>query len=70
VHRVLFPFVARPVAWFDRHVVDGGVDLAGWLTRMAGARARYLQTGQVQTYGVWFVGGSLFVLLVVWAGQL
>ncbi|MEW6750345.1 MAG: NADH-quinone oxidoreductase subunit L [Candidatus Latescibacterota bacterium] len=69
-HRVLFAFVARPVAWFDRHVVDGGVNLAGWLTCMSGARARYLQTGQVQTYGVWFVGGSLFVLLVVWAGLL
>jgi NADH-quinone oxidoreductase subunit L len=66
---VLFRFVARPVAWFDRHVVDGGVNLTAWLTRMTGATLRHLQTGQVQTYGVWFVGGVLFVLLILWAAR-
>jgi NADH-quinone oxidoreductase subunit L len=69
-HRVIFKFVARPFAWFDRHVVDGGVNLAAWLTRMTGAVCRYLQTGQVQTYGVWYVGGALFVLLILWAALL
>ena len=34
--RILFRFVARPIAWFDRHVVDGGVNLSGWITRTTG----------------------------------
>ncbi|HNR97752.1 MAG TPA: NADH-quinone oxidoreductase subunit L [Planctomycetota bacterium] len=63
----IFPYIARPIAWFDRHAVDGGVDLAGWITRTTGRLCRRLQTGQVQTYGVWFVGGILFVLLLLWA---
>jgi len=65
--RLIFPYIARPIAWFDRHAVDGGVNLSGWIARTAGRACRHLQTGQVQTYGVWFVGGMLFVLLVVWA---
>lgn len=67
--QIIFKFIARPVAWFDRHIVDGGVNLSAWITRTAGWKLRYLQTGQVQVYGVWFVGGVLFVLLVVWAAM-
>lgn len=66
--RILFRFVARPIAWFDRHVVDGGVNLSGWIARTTGSVLRHLQTGQVQVYGVWFVGGALLVLLILWAG--
>jgi NADH-quinone oxidoreductase subunit L len=65
--KIIFRFVARPVAWFDRHVVDGGVNLSAWLTRKSGSGLRYLQTGQVQVYGLWLVGGMLFLLLIVWA---
>jgi NADH-quinone oxidoreductase subunit L len=63
---LIFPFVARPIAWFDRHVVDGGVNLSGWITRTTGAVCRHFQTGQVQTYSIWFVGGTLFVALILW----
>jgi len=65
--RLVFRLVAAPIAWFDRHVVDGGVNLTGWCTRTSGALLRFLQTGQVQTYGVWFVAGSMFVVLILWA---
>jgi len=64
---ILFRFVASPIAWFDRHIVDGGVNLSGFLTRMTGQRLRYTQTGQVQTYGFWFAGGLLLVMLIIWA---
>jgi NADH-quinone oxidoreductase subunit L len=65
--QILFRFVARPVAWFDRHIVDGGVNLSAWITKTIGDNLKYLQTGQVQIYGLWFVGGMLFVLLILWA---
>jgi len=66
-HRILFRFIAAPIAWFDRHIVDGGVNLTAWMTRMSGQRLRHIQTGQVQVYGLWFVGGMLFILLIVWS---
>lgn len=65
--RVIFRFVAAPIAWFDRHVVDGGVNLAGWTTRQLAAGLRFLQTGQVQTYGAWLTVGLITILLICWA---
>ena len=70
VHKVIFRFISRPIAWFDRHIVDGGVNLSGWSTRALGTALSYLQTGQIQTYAVWFVAGALFVLLIAWSAML
>ncbi|HSG98918.1 MAG TPA: proton-conducting transporter membrane subunit, partial [candidate division Zixibacteria bacterium] len=64
--KVLFRFVARPVAWFDRHVVDGAVNLTAYLTRMGGVALSKLQTGQVQTYAFWFVNGAIGFGLLIW----
>jgi NADH-quinone oxidoreductase subunit L len=68
--KIIFRCVARPIAWFDRHAVDGGVNLSANTTRGLGAELRRLQTGQVQAYAVWYVAGILFVLLVLWAAQI
>jgi NADH-quinone oxidoreductase subunit L len=68
-HNIIIRYISRPIAWFDRHVVDGGVNLSAWATRTLGARLRQTQTGQVQTYGVWYVGGLMLVLLVLWAAM-
>jgi NADH-quinone oxidoreductase subunit L len=67
--RILFGLIARPLAWFDRNVVDGGVNLSAWITKTTGWELRRLQTGQIQVYGLWFVGGMLFLLLILWAGM-
>lgn len=65
-HRIIFRLIARPVAWFDKRVVDGGVDASGWVTRQSGWLLSLAQTGQVQTYGLWFTGGVAFVILILW----
>jgi NADH-quinone oxidoreductase subunit L len=69
-HRIIFKYVARPIAWFDRTIVDGGVNVGGWSARALGSTLGQTQTGHVQTYGLFFVAGALFVLLTVWAGLL
>ncbi len=64
--RIIFPFVSAPIAWFDRHVVDGAVNLTGNLTRWSGIVLSRLQTGQLQTYATWFVGGVVVIGLLFW----
>jgi NADH-quinone oxidoreductase subunit L len=66
-HRIIFRCVSRPIAWFDRHAVDGMVNLSGWVTRRTGSLLGALHGGRVQEYGVWLVGGTLFLLLVLWS---
>ncbi|HJP01900.1 MAG TPA: NADH-quinone oxidoreductase subunit L [Planctomycetota bacterium] len=46
-------------AWFDRTVVDGLVNGAGALTQLFGSFARLLQTGRIQQYVTFAVGGGL-----------
>ncbi len=65
-HSLIFRFVAAPIAWFDRHIVDGAVNLSGWFTRTAGLLLGKLQTGQVQTYGSWLVSGAIAAVVVLW----
>jgi len=66
-HRLIFNLVSRPIAWFDRTIVDGGVNVSAWGTRASGYLFSWMQTGQVQSYGSWYAAGALLVLLVLWA---
>ena len=64
-HKVVFRFVSTPIAWFDRHVVDGFMNL---LARAAGGAAyaiRDMQSGSVQRYCIWFLGGALGFTIIL-----
>jgi NADH-quinone oxidoreductase subunit L len=75
----------RLMGAFDRNVIDGGVNAAGWLTRLTSSLSiwwdtwiidgavrlssfgvkvasypvRILQSGQLQTYALWAIGGMI-----------
>jgi NADH:ubiquinone oxidoreductase subunit 5 (subunit L)/multisubunit Na+/H+ antiporter MnhA subunit len=50
---------AAAVAWVDRHVVDGAVNLTAALTGAAGEGLRQIQTGRAQDYVYGFLAGIL-----------
>ncbi|MFG0282893.1 MAG: NADH-quinone oxidoreductase subunit L [Phycisphaerales bacterium JB039] len=53
---------------FDRLVVDGLVNLAGFLPRLLGAALRPSQSGELHGYAVGMAGGvALLLLLLAWA---
>jgi NADH-quinone oxidoreductase subunit L len=68
--RIIFRFVAQSIAWFDRRVVDGGVNLSAAMARLFGRELSRSQTGQMQSYGTWFVSGVIMVLFILWAVKL
>ncbi len=51
-------------AWFDRTFIDGAVDLVGMLSQFFGAAFRLLQTGRIQQYAAFAVGGG--ILTAAW----
>ncbi len=65
-HKIIIRFISTPIAWFDKRIVDGGVDLTGWLTRRSGATLSHLQTGQTQTYAAWLINGVIAVVVIIW----
>lgn len=52
-HKIIFGCISRPIAWFDRHVIDGSMDGMAWVTNRISYAIRGLQSGNVQFY-VWF----------------
>jgi NADH-quinone oxidoreductase subunit L len=57
-HKVIFRYVSRPLAWFDRNLVDGAMDLTAQLSTLVGAWLRRTETGRLQNYLAWMAAGS------------
>ena len=61
--KIIFNNISRPVAWFDRHVVDATMNGIAWVTNTVSDRIKGLQSGQLQKYGFVFVSGVLFLVI-------
>ena len=59
------PLHFYPIAWFDRHVVDGFFDFLAWATNTTSDEIRGLQSGQVQQYAYVFLCGALALILLL-----
>ena len=64
-HRVIFRCISTPIAWFDRHVVDGTFNFLAWGANEAGESIRSWQSGDVRQYAVWFLTGTVALTLVL-----
>lgn len=49
-HKIIFNGIAAPIKWFDRNVVDGVMNLCGWLLHLGGKGVRLVQNGELHLY--------------------
>ena len=63
--KVIFNCVSRPIAWFDRHVIDSTMDNIANVTQKASHRVRGLQSGQMQRYVAFLVAGTILITILV-----
>ena len=66
-HRIIFRLVSTPIAWFDRHIVDGTFNFLAWGANECGENIRSWQSGDVRQYAVWFITGSIALTLILLA---
>jgi NADH-quinone oxidoreductase subunit L len=66
-HRIIFRLVSTPIAWFDRHIVDGTFNFLAWGANEYGENIRSWQSGDVRQYAVWFITGSIALTLILLA---
>ena len=66
-HKIIFRCVSTPIAWFDRHVIDGTFNFMAWSANEAGETIRPWQNGDVRQYAVWFLTGSVALALILLA---
>jgi len=63
--KILFNLVSRPIAWFDRHVVDGTMNGIAWTIEIASQKIKSFQSGQLQQYALVFASGAVFLILLM-----
>ena len=62
--KVIFRYISAPVAWFDRHVVDGTMNGIAWVTTYTSNLIKGMQSGQLQKHAFVFVTGAVLLLLI------
>jgi NADH-quinone oxidoreductase subunit L len=62
---IIFRGICEPVKWFDRHVIDAGMNGLAWTTQKASSGVKGLQSGQVQFYAWVFATGSIVIAVLV-----
>ncbi len=64
-HKIIFGCISRPIAWWDRHVVDGFFNFLAWSADAGSDSIRGLQSGKVQQYAFVFLLGVLVLILIL-----
>jgi NADH-quinone oxidoreductase subunit L len=62
---IIFRYISAPVAWFDRHIVDGTMNLIASVTQNVSFRIRDFQSGQIQKYAFVFVTGAVALAILL-----
>jgi NADH-quinone oxidoreductase subunit L len=62
--KIIFQHISRPIAWFDRHVVDATMNGIAGITQYSAYAIKGLQSGKLQQYGFVFVSGTIILVLI------
>ena len=62
--KIIFRCISEPVAWFDRHIVDGTMNAIASVTQSVSFRIRGFQSGQLQKYAFVFITGAIMLAIL------
>ena len=62
--KIIFRYISDPIAWFDRHIIDGTMNGIAGMTVYAAYAVKGLQSGKLQQYAFVFVGGTVILVLI------
>jgi len=61
---IVFNLIGRPVAWIDKNIVDGFMNMLATLTENISDTLRPIQSGKLQGYAIYFFTGVIAFVLV------
>ncbi len=62
--KIIFRYISVPIAWFDRHIVDGTMNGIAGMTVYAAYAVKGLQSGKLHQYAFVFVSGAVILVLI------
>jgi len=63
--KIVFRFVATPIAWFDRTLLNGTINSFGAVTQWTSLQIKGIQTGRVQQYAFVFLLSTLVIAALI-----
>ncbi len=64
-HKIIFDRISKPIAWFDRNVIDGFMNLIGLTMEKTSEKTKGLQSGRMQDYAMYFVSGVVAIVMLI-----
>jgi len=61
--KIIFNYISRPVAWFDKRVVDDTMNSIAWISNYVSFHIREFQSGQLQKYAFVFISSVIVLVL-------
>ncbi|MFM9050770.1 MAG: NADH-quinone oxidoreductase subunit L [Bacteroidota bacterium] len=61
--KIIFPVFGAFAAWFDRSIVDGGINTLADAAQVGSESVSGLQSGKVQQYAVWFLFSAIALVV-------
>lgn len=62
--KIIFRYISQPVAWFDRNIVDGTMNLIGNTIVATSNLIKGFQSGKLQQYGYVFITGTIALVII------
>lgn len=59
--KVVFNSISRPLAWFDRHIIDGFMNLLASASNRLSVQIKGIQSGHIQQYAFVFLFATLVI---------
>jgi NADH-quinone oxidoreductase subunit L len=63
--KIIFNCISRPIAWFDRHIIDGFMNLLSTVTNTVSRKIKFVQSGEIQDYAWAFIMGTLAIVVLI-----
>lgn len=63
--KIIFRGISRPIAWFDKKVIDGFMDLLATSTQIFSRQTKRFQSGNIQSYCIWFLLGVMMLAFIL-----
>jgi proton-translocating NADH-quinone oxidoreductase, chain L len=60
--KVVFNCISKPIAWFDRHCVDGFMNLQSTIANYVSRKIKFAQSGEIQDYAWAFIMGAVVIV--------
>jgi len=62
--KIIFQHISKPIAWFDRHVIDATMNGIAGITQYTAYAIKGFQSGRLQQYAFVFVSGTVILVLI------